>query len=68
MKLKIDNVSKRYKGNIWGLRDFSLTLEPGILTLLGPNGAGKSTLMEILATITKPSEGKVTCFWNISPR
>ena len=62
MKLKIDNVSKRYKGDIWGLRDFSLTLEPGILTLLGPNGAGKSTLMQILATITKPSEGKVT--WN----
>ena len=62
MKLKIDNVSKRYKGNIWGLRGFSLTLEPGILTLLGPNGAGKSTLMQILATITKPSEGKVT--WN----
>lgn len=62
MKLKIDNVSKKYKGDIWGLRDFSLTLEPGILTLLGPNGAGKSTLMQILATITKPSEGKVT--WN----
>lgn len=62
MKLKIDNVSKQYKGDIWGLRDFSLTLEPGILTLLGPNGAGKSTLMQILATITKPSEGKVT--WN----
>ena len=62
MKLKIDNLSKRYKGNIWGLRDFSLTLEPGILTLLGPNGAGKSTLMQILATITKPSGGKVT--WN----
>jgi ABC-type multidrug transport system ATPase subunit len=62
MKLNIDNVSKRYKGNIWGLRDFSLTLEPGVLTLLGPNGAGKSTLMQILATITRPSTGKVT--WN----
>jgi ABC-2 type transport system ATP-binding protein len=62
MKLVIEGVSKRYKGNIWGLRDFSLTLEPGVLALVGPNGAGKSTLMRMLATITKPTEGKVT--WN----
>lgn len=62
MKLEIDGVSKLYKGTIWGLRDFSLTLEPGVLALVGPNGAGKSTLMRILATITKPTEGRVT--WN----
>jgi ABC-type multidrug transport system ATPase subunit len=62
MKLVIERVSKRYKGNIWGLRDFNLTLEPGVLALVGPNGAGKSTLMRILATITKPTEGRVT--WN----
>jgi ABC-2 type transport system ATP-binding protein len=62
MKLVIESVSKCYKGNIWGLRDFSLTLEPGVLALVGPNGAGKSTLMRILATITKPTEGRVT--WN----
>lgn len=62
MKLAIEHVSKVYKGNIWGLKDFSLELEPGILGLLGPNGSGKSTLMRILATITKPTEGKVT--WN----
>ena len=62
MKLVIDSVSKLYKGNVWGLRDFSLTLEPGVLALVGPNGAGKSTLMRILATITKPTEGSAT--WN----
>lgn len=62
MRLVIDGVSKLYKGDIWGLRDFSMKLEPGVLALVGPNGAGKSTLMRILATITKPTEGRVT--WN----
>jgi ABC-type multidrug transport system ATPase subunit len=60
MRLVIDGVSKVYKGNVWGLRDFSMELEPGVLALVGPNGAGKSTLMRILATITQPTEGRVT--------
>ncbi|MCI0330321.1 MAG: ABC transporter ATP-binding protein [candidate division Zixibacteria bacterium] len=62
MQLAIEQVSKRYKGNQWGLREFSLNLSSGILGLLGPNGAGKSTLMRILATVTKPTAGRVT--WN----
>ncbi len=62
MQLSIRNVSKRYPGDVWGLREFSLDLEPGVLGLLGPNGAGKSTLMTIIATITQPTEGRV--LWN----
>jgi ABC-type multidrug transport system ATPase subunit len=62
MELAIRDVGKRYKGGVWGLREFSARLEPGILGLVGPNGAGKSTLMRILATITQPTEGQVT--WN----
>ncbi len=62
MKLCIENAGKRYGGRVWALRRFSLELKPGVLGLLGPNGAGKTTLMNILATITRASEGKVT--WN----
>ncbi len=63
MILTIEGVGKRYPaggGDFWGLRELSLTLQPGVLGLLGPNGAGKSTLMRILATITRPTEGRVT--------
>jgi ABC-2 type transport system ATP-binding protein len=60
MRLVIDNVSKLYRGKVWGLKDFSLTVETGILGLVGPNGAGKSTLMRILATVTRPTEGTIT--------
>ena len=62
MILSIKSVSKKYRGDVWGLRDFSLELEAGVLGLLGPNGAGKSTLMRILATVTVKSGGVVT--WN----
>jgi ABC-2 type transport system ATP-binding protein len=62
MNLLIENVSKRYGGGNWALRQFSLKLGTGVLGLLGPNGAGKTTLMSILATITRATEGRVV--WN----
>ena len=62
MRLVIDRVGKQYQRKAWALREFSLHLGPGVVGLLGPNGAGKSTLMRILATVSKPTEGRVT--WN----
>jgi ABC-2 type transport system ATP-binding protein len=62
LQLSIENVSKRYGGGNWALRNFSLELRPEVLGLLGPNGAGKTTLMSILATITRATEGRV--HWN----
>jgi ABC-2 type transport system ATP-binding protein len=60
MRLEINNISKKFNSNKYGLTNFTLKLENGILGLLGPNGAGKSTLMKIIATVSRPTEGTVT--------
>ncbi|MEI7982710.1 MAG: ABC transporter ATP-binding protein [Bacteroidota bacterium] len=60
MEISIKGLSKIYKGNKFGLKNFNLEMKNGILGLIGPNGAGKSTLMRILATISRHSEGEVT--------
>lgn len=62
MQLTVNNLGKQYKSDFWGLKDFSLVINSGILGLLGPNGAGKSTFMRMLATITKPTNGTIS--WN----
>ncbi len=59
MKLEIQNVSKRYNRNKYGIKEYSLAIERGILGLLGPNGAGKSTLLKMIATINKPTNGSI---------
>jgi ABC-2 type transport system ATP-binding protein len=64
MLLDIQSLSHQYqsgKNAKFAIKSLSLQVKPGILGLLGSNGAGKSSLMRILATITKPSEGKI--FW-----
>jgi len=62
MNQSIQNVSKQYLHDFWGLRDFSLELGACGLGLLRPNGAGKSTRMRILATIADQTRG--TVMWN----
>ncbi len=57
--LEIENVSKRFKTGNYGVKDFTLKVSNGVLGLLGPNGAGKTTLMQMIATITRPSSGKI---------
>lgn len=42
------------------LKSTTLTIEPGqVVVLAGPNGAGKSTLLKILATLARPTRGRV---------
>jgi len=60
MRLQIENISKRYRKDSYGIKDFSMIIENGILGLLGPNGAGKSTLLKLIATVSKPTQGIIS--------
>src|SRR5258706_6172668 len=57
--LTVESVSKKFKGGNYGVRDLSLAVGGGVLGLLGPNGAGKTTLMQMIATITRPTAGRI---------
>ncbi len=51
---------KRSFGNHQALRGVDVQVAPGeCLVIFGPNGAGKTTLVKVLATIMRPSSGKV---------
>jgi len=57
--IEIENLS-RYFGPLPALEEIYLVVKKGeFLTIFGPNGAGKTTLIRILATILRPSEGKI---------
>ena len=60
MVLDIQNVSKKYSKDKYGLKEFSIHIEKGILGLLGANGAGKSTLLKMIATVSKPTSGIIS--------
>ncbi|MDM4765423.1 ABC transporter ATP-binding protein [Pelomonas sp. SE-A7] len=57
--LSIQNLVKVHGGKLRALDDVSLELGPGVLGLVGHNGAGKSTLMQLLATLSKPTSGRI---------
>ena len=57
--LQVENVTKKYRGGRFGVRDLSLAARAGVLGLLGPNGAGKTTLMQMIATVTRPTSGRI---------
>src|SRR5579875_193124 len=58
MTITIEHVTKRY-GSHEALRGIDLRIEHGMFGLLGPNGAGKTTLLRILATLLRPTSGRV---------
>lgn len=57
--IAIQNVHKHF-GELAALRGVSLQVERGeFFGLLGPNGAGKSTLINIIAGLTRATDGQV---------
>ena len=59
--LKIDHVTKHYKGSNKGVSDISLHIAPGdIYAFIGHNGAGKTTTLKCVAGIHGFDAGEIT--------
>jgi ABC-type sugar transport system ATPase subunit len=62
LAVRATGISKSFGGAL-ALDDVRLVVEPGEChAVVGENGAGKSTLMRVLAGLTAPDRGTVTCF------
>lgn len=58
--LKIDHLTKHYKGSTKGVTDISLHIAPGdIYAFIGHNGAGKTTTLKCVAGIHGFDEGRI---------
>ena len=57
--IRMEGVTKSY-GPMQALKGIDLELAKGeFLAVFGPNGSGKTTLIRILATLTRPTSGRV---------
>ncbi|WP_144529587.1 betaine/proline/choline family ABC transporter ATP-binding protein [Peribacillus simplex] len=58
--LKIENVSKIYKGGKKAVKNISLDIKKGeFICFIGPSGCGKTTTMKMINRLIEPSEGKI---------
>lgn len=61
--LVIEDLVKRYKGDLLALDHISLTVKRGdFYALLGPNGAGKSTTIGIICSLINKTSGRVQVY------
>src|SRR5919108_4495240 len=58
--VKVEGISKEFRGGTVALRDVGLEIEAGeFVSLIGPSGCGKSTLLRILGDLIEPTRGTV---------
>ena len=58
--IRLVDVHKSYTKERETIKGVSFEVHEGqIFGLLGPNGAGKTTLMQMIATLMKPTSGKI---------
>ncbi len=58
--IKLNNVSKFYKPDVWAVNKVSLDIGAGeFVSVVGQSGTGKSTLAKILFAEERPTEGSV---------
>lgn len=58
--IRMENVTKVYKGEVLALQNASCEVQRGeFVFLVGPSGSGKSTLMRLLNKEEKPDRGRV---------
>ena len=60
MMIEAEGLRKRY-GDVDALDGLDLSVPSGrVLAVLGPNGAGKTTLIRTIATLTRPTAGRLS--------
>ncbi len=58
--IKLENVTKVYKGDVVAVRDADIEIDKGeFVFLVGPSGSGKSTLIRLLNKEEVPDRGKI---------
>ena len=58
--IRLEHVSKVYKGNVVALREISVDIQKGeFVFLVGPSGSGKSTFLRLLLKEEEPDEGRI---------
>jgi heme exporter protein A len=66
--VEAEGLGRRFT-SVLALADLDLEIHAGeSLTIFGPNGAGKTTLVKLLATVLRPSAGRLRLFGEERPR